>query len=48
MLDHPDEAARFGEAGRHRVAEHFEISRMVRQYEELYENLVAERCPGYK
>jgi len=44
MLDHPDEAARFGETGRNRVADHFEISRMVRQYEELYERLVAEKC----
>ncbi|MGH7378352.1 MAG: glycosyltransferase, partial [Candidatus Methylomirabilales bacterium] len=45
LLEHPREAARFGEAGRRRVAERFEISAMVRQYEEVYERLVEEKCP---
>ena len=44
LLEHPVEAARFGEAGRRRVAEHFELSAMVRQYEAVYERLVAENC----
>lgn len=46
LLEQPREAARFGEAGRRRVAERFEISAMVRQYETVYERLVAEKCPG--
>lgn len=45
LLERPREAARFGEAGRRRVAERFEISAMVRQYEAVYERLVAEKCP---
>jgi glycosyltransferase involved in cell wall biosynthesis len=45
LLAHPREAVRFGEAGRLRVAERFEISAMVRQYEAVYERLVAEKCP---
>lgn len=46
LLEHPGEAARFGEAGRRRVAERFEISATVRQYEAVYERLVAQKCPG--
>lgn len=45
LLEHPTEAAGFGEAGRRRVAERFELSAMVRQYEAVYECLVAEKCP---
>lgn len=45
LLDHPTEAARFGEAGRRRVAERFELGAMIRQYEAVYERLVAEKCP---
>lgn len=45
LLAHPGEAVRFGEAGRLRVAERFEVSAMVRQYEAVYERLVAEKCP---
>ncbi|MBI3780859.1 MAG: glycosyltransferase [candidate division NC10 bacterium] len=44
LLEHPVEAARFGEAGRHRVAERFDLSTMVLQYEVVYERLVGEKC----
>ncbi len=43
LLQHPAEAARFGAAGRRRVGEHFQLSTMVRQYEAVYERLVAEK-----
>lgn len=45
MIDHPEEAIRFGRAGRKRVEEDFEISRVVREYEQLYERLVTEKRP---
>lgn len=44
LLAHPAEAARFGEAGRRRVTEQFGLSGMIRQYEAVYERLVAEEC----
>ncbi len=47
LLEHPTEAARFGEAGRRRVTERFELTGMVRQYEAVYERLVAEKCPDH-
>ena len=47
LLVHPTEAGRFGEAGRRRVAERFNLSTMVRQYEAVYERLVAEKCPDH-
>ena len=47
LLEHPVEAARFGEAGRRRVTERFELTGMVRQYEAVYERLVAEKCPDH-
>ncbi|MBI3320807.1 MAG: glycosyltransferase [Candidatus Omnitrophica bacterium] len=37
VLDDPALAARFGEAGRRRVEEHFSVERMVREYVQLYE-----------
>jgi glycosyltransferase involved in cell wall biosynthesis len=40
IVEHPAEAARFGEAARRRVAEHFDVARMVRQYEGVYTSLV--------
>lgn len=39
----PDEAQRYGLAGRERVVQHFDIERMVRQYEDLYREVLAER-----
>ncbi len=45
LLRHPEEAARLGEAGRRRVAEHFLISSTVQRYEAVYERLVAEKAP---
>jgi glycosyltransferase involved in cell wall biosynthesis len=44
ILDHPEQAAGFGRAARRRVAERFELSRMVRQYETVYDRLLAARC----
>jgi glycosyltransferase involved in cell wall biosynthesis len=46
LLEHPTEAARFGEAGRRRVTERFELDAMVSQYEAVYEELLAEKCPN--
>ncbi len=46
LLEHPNDAAEFGEAGRRRVTERFEISAMVRQYEAVYERLVGEKGLG--
>lgn len=41
VLDHPDIACKYGEAGRRRVEEHFTVERMVRQTEQLYEKLLS-------
>ncbi len=43
LLEHPVEAAKFGEAGRRRVAARFDIDKMVREHEDLYMTLVRER-----
>jgi sugar transferase (PEP-CTERM/EpsH1 system associated) len=43
---HPDEAQRFGQAGHERVVQHFDVVRMVRQYEDLYREVLAERAAG--
>jgi glycosyltransferase involved in cell wall biosynthesis len=43
MLGHPEEARAFGEAGRRRVAERFELSGMVRRYEAVYERLITRK-----
>jgi glycosyltransferase involved in cell wall biosynthesis len=40
----PDESRRFGEAGRERVVQHFDVNRMVGQYEDLYREVLAERA----
>ncbi len=40
LLEDPDLAARFGEAGRRRVAELFSVERSVRETEHLYQRLV--------
>ena len=42
----PDESRRFGEAGRERVVQHFDVNRMVGQYEDLYREVLAERAAG--
>jgi glycosyltransferase involved in cell wall biosynthesis len=47
MIEHPADAKRFGEAGRRRVAEVFDLSAMVRRYEEVYERLAFEKCPEW-
>jgi len=44
LLRHPATAARFGAAGRLRVARRFGLFAMVRQYEALYEHLLARRA----
>ena len=44
LLRHPATAARFGAAGRLRVAWRFGLFAMVRQYEALYEHLLARRA----
>jgi len=36
----PDECRRFGEAGRQRVVQHFDVRRMVGQYEDLYREVL--------
>jgi glycosyltransferase involved in cell wall biosynthesis len=46
LLEHPDEAAAFGCAGRERVAQRFGMQLMVREYELLYERLVSEKGIG--
>ncbi|MGH7409967.1 MAG: glycosyltransferase, partial [Candidatus Methylomirabilis sp.] len=46
LLEHPAEAARLGEAGRCRVTERFELDVMVNQYEAIYEELLAQKCPN--
>jgi glycosyltransferase involved in cell wall biosynthesis len=46
LLDRPEQAAGFGRAARRRVAERFELSRMVKQYETVYDSLLAARARG--
>jgi glycosyltransferase involved in cell wall biosynthesis len=41
LLENPELARRFGEAGRRRVEEHFSVERSVRETESLYRELVA-------
>ena len=36
LLDHPDEARRFGEAGRKRLLEEFEMSEYIKRIEQVY------------
>ncbi len=43
LLRRPAEAARLGEAARRRVVELFQVSSMIRQYEEVYEHVVAQK-----
>jgi glycosyltransferase involved in cell wall biosynthesis len=38
-----EEAQQFGRAGRERVVQHFDVQRMVSQYEDLYREVLAER-----
>ncbi len=46
LFERPEQAAAFGQAARRRVAERFELSRMVRQYETVYDRLLAaKRAP---
>jgi glycosyltransferase involved in cell wall biosynthesis len=46
LLDRPEQAAAFGHAGRRRVVERFELSRMVKQYEAVYDRLLAAKGRG--
>jgi len=46
LLQDPAGARRMGEEGRRWVAERFGIAAMVREYEAVYEGLVAARCPN--
>lgn len=46
MCHSRDRWADMGRLGRERVERHFEIERMVREYEELYERLLSPRCPA--
>jgi glycosyltransferase involved in cell wall biosynthesis len=46
LLDRPEQAAAFGHAARRRVAERFELSRMVTQYEAVYDRLLAAKARG--
>jgi glycosyltransferase involved in cell wall biosynthesis len=45
VLENPDLAARFGAAGRRRVAERFTLDRMVAEIEALYADLLAAPTP---
>jgi glycosyltransferase involved in cell wall biosynthesis len=46
LLDRPEQAGAFGHAGRRRVVERFELSRMVTQYEAVYDRLLAAKARG--
>jgi glycosyltransferase involved in cell wall biosynthesis len=41
LSDNPDARQRLGAAARRRIVENFGLDRMVRQYQELYEELLA-------
>jgi sugar transferase (PEP-CTERM/EpsH1 system associated) len=43
LIRHPNQARRMGQAGRQRVEEHFDLRRVVGQYEGLYRNLLAKK-----
>ena len=43
LLAHPEEAARFGQAGRERVHQDFSLDKLIRQYEELYLEVLQKR-----
>jgi glycosyltransferase involved in cell wall biosynthesis len=45
VLEHPERARSFGEAGRRRVREEFSLERMVRDTERIYLELLARRRP---
>ncbi len=45
LLQHRDDAARMGRAGRERVVERYTIDRMVQQHEALFERLVRDAQP---
>ena len=47
VLEQPDRGASWGRAGRRRVAERFQRSRMVPQYEALYDELLARSGRGH-
>jgi glycosyltransferase involved in cell wall biosynthesis len=44
FLDDTDLRYRMGRAGRERVAQHFSVGRMIKETEELYERLLAEKA----
>jgi sugar transferase (PEP-CTERM/EpsH1 system associated) len=44
----PDESRRFGQAGRQRVERHFDVQRMVRNYEHLYREVLDERTKNHE
>jgi L-malate glycosyltransferase len=46
LLDRPDLARRFGEAGRRRAIAQFSLGRMVQDTERLYADLLQRRAPG--
>jgi L-malate glycosyltransferase len=46
LLERPAQAVAFGQAGRQRVVERFELSRMVRCYESVYDRLLADKRAG--
>jgi len=45
VFSRPDRGRSLGDAGRRRILQHFELSGMVRQYEELYLRLLAQKDP---
>lgn len=47
VLREPDRGAAMGRAGRQRVADRFQRRRMLRQYETLYDDLLAQSGNGY-
>jgi glycosyltransferase involved in cell wall biosynthesis len=45
LLDHPQIARQFGEAGRERIVQEFSVSEMLRRTEDLYLRLVSDDVP---
>lgn len=44
ILENKEMALRLGAAGRKRIKDHFELNKMIRQYETLFEKVILERC----
>lgn len=47
LLQNPELAKRFGEAGRRRVEQRFAVAQMIEQYERLFLSVVHSKCKNY-